>query len=169
MNCLRGRTGSRPAAAGCGGRSRASAAAGARSGSNVARRSFGGRPDGASLAPGADGLEQGPQGRLGAERALAVAADDQLDPRRGLEPLDELAGALDLRPDDVELGGDQSARPAAGPRRDVDLRALRGLDDQRPRGDQARQLGVAELLEQAEDVAVDRLLPDARRGRRSSR
>ena len=29
-----------------------------------------------------------------------------------------------------------------------------------PRRDQAGQLGVAELLEQAEDVAVDRLVPD---------
>ena len=35
------------------------------------------------------------------------------------------------------------------------------LDDEMARQDQCRDLGVAEPLEQAPDVAIDRLLPDA--------
>src|SRR5207302_4649215 len=44
--------------------------------------------------------------------------------------------------------------------RDDKLRSLGGFDDQGPRRDERGDLGVAELLEQAEDVAIDRLAPD---------
>ena len=55
-----------------------------------------------------------------------------------------------------------ASRPgaAARARRHDHLRPRGRLDDQRPRRDHGGQLRVAELLQQAEHVAVDRLLPD---------
>ena len=51
-------------------------------------------------------------------------------------------------------------RRARRPCRATRLRARARLDDQCPRGDHGGQFRVAELLQQPEHVAVDRLLPD---------
>ncbi len=71
--------------------------------------------------------------------------------------------------DDVGQGAACRALPTAAPprrpcghgRRAVHARPLAVLDHQPARGDQRGDLGVAELAQQAPDVAIDRLGPHA--------
>ncbi len=75
-------------------------------------------------------------------------------------PAIELACAVDLGRDGREAGRGEPARCAAGAGWDDELGAFGRLDDQRARGDQAGDFGVAKLFQQAEDVAIDGLAPE---------
>ena len=78
----------------------------------------------------------------------------------GVQPGHQLSRLLDLGLDCFELGRGQAARRTAGLPADDDFRALGRLDDQRSRRDERGDLGIAELLQEAEDIAIDRLPPD---------
>ena len=78
----------------------------------------------------------------------------------GSSPADSVRARSTSAVDGLERGRRQSSRRAAGPRRDDELGPPGRLDDQGPRRDQRGDLGVAELLQQPEDVPIDRLSPD---------
>ena len=89
------------------------------------------------------------------------SAGDQLDPgRRSSSPATSARARSTSAVTVSSLGVVSRPGRAAGAGRDDELRALGRLDDQGPRRDQAGDLGVAELLQQAEDIAIDRLAPD---------
>src|SRR5262245_4744409 len=77
-----------------------------------------------------------------------------------LKFLDHLPEPRDLCTDGVAVGCRQPAGAAAVARRDGHLGTPRVLDEYRPGRNEAGDLGVAELFEQPEHVAVDRLFPE---------
>jgi len=86
-----------------------------------------------------------------------------------LERPDELACAEDLGVSAVEVGRLNAARRGATSAvmrfgRAVDFRRFRMLDEERARRDEAGDFSVAKLAQKANDIAVDRLGPDALAG-----
>src|SRR5581483_3886339 len=60
----------------------------------------------------------------------------------------------------LDLAGGGAGATLARLLRAIDLRPRRAFDEQPARGDHGRQFAVAEMVEQAEHVAIDRLLPE---------
>jgi len=100
---------------------------------------------------------------LSSRRSRAVGgAGDELNDGPGFGTAgDELARPQNLALDRFQSWRGDLARRSSLPGRIDELGASGRLDDDERSGrDQGRQFGVAELVEQAEDVAVDRLGPD---------
>ena len=105
--------------------------------------------------------EEPDQGLVGSERTCTVRCRSRPFRCRGSDS-SPTKGPVHARPrpSRSRARGRQSARGTAGPRRDDELGPLGRLDDQGPRHDERGDLGVAELLQQSEDIAIDRLAPD---------
>jgi hypothetical protein len=89
--------------------------------------------------------------------AAAVGSSDDFDCPGKLAA--KFPGALDFTTHDIHRWGAQLSRRSAIAT-DRDLRPARHLDGQRARHHHACEFGVAELLDKAENVPVDRLLPE---------
>ena len=120
------------------------------------------------LLPGGDAEEghevaDGRRPEEVADRPGVLADEVTLLEALGEEGVDPLPLRDDIgRRRRAELAGRGPSAPTLRHgRRARDARPLAVLDDEPARGDQGRDLGVAELVQQAPDVAIDRLGPDA--------
>src|SRR5690348_6197477 len=119
-------------------------------------------PNSECRAPNAETLDEVGE-RCGAAGTAAPVHDGDAPVAR--EGFDELSGALRLRLDfRGRRRGDGARRGSGAPfargRWAGDLREAAVLDDELPGGDHRRDLGVAELFQEAPDVPVDRLAPE---------
>ena len=112
--------------------------------------------------PGMEGRQEPIDRVLSSRRSRAVGgAGDELNDGPGFGKAgNELARPQNLALDRFQSWRGDLARRSSLPGRIDELGAAGRLDDERSGRDQGRQFGAAELVEQAEDVAVDRLGPD---------
>ena len=114
-----------------------------------------------------EGLQEGCEGELAPGQP--GLAPDQRERGGGLKAGYEGPGALELGLDlfhrrCMQPAGRGSLLLVGGLGRDVDFRVAGGFEDERPGRYEAGDFGVSELPEEAEEVAVDRFLPQVLTG-----
>ena len=110
----------------------------------------------------AKAVQKGAQRRVRSRLTLPVPADHQVDVvahAQFLRPLDFRFDVGERRTDQAP-GSRRFIFPSRSRGRSGNLRASRGLHNQRARSNQAGQFRVAEFLKQRPDIPIDRLLPN---------